>query len=344
MYFKEITFYDAYDFYKKREIELVDRAKLNGNKLKRSDVWRLNYYKKPYLLLQSNEVILDRFTDVLSNTHEISSEGKIFLTGMSKNGPNFYALQTEVLEETNWRGVLSKNSMVGRTRDLNEYFLEGNPPGMKMFNSQTKFKRDWLIKFSQRQFIDEMYKFGRIRVCPASYYSKGSHIKAVKDFETTRKFNLTAIDEALKGYQEISFCGVNLKIVNGVVPLNYKLDDYYLYCLCSEISRRMPTDFEADAALVIKNKPKFLKRFKTAILKKLYDWEFNESNVYYYDPFKDIPQNNQLEFWKHLSYAYQKEHRCVVKPTTKGYRETKLSPIFLELGSLSDISEVVYSC
>ena len=117
------------------------------------------------------------------------------------------------------------------------------------------------------------------------------------------------------------------------------MDDYFLFCTCTDISRRMPTDFEADAALIIKDKMAFIDRLRKAFAQQYPHWQFLEGNVYYYDPFNDIPKDMNQEFWKHISFSYQKEHRCVLRPKRK--EEGELQAFFVELGSLEDISEMV---
>ena len=184
-----------------------------------------------------------------------------------------------------------------------------------------------------------MYKYGRFRISPASYYAKGSHIRAVKDLETARNYRLKAINDILKGNSSFDFQGQKIEIKNGVVPIEFSMNDYYLFCTCKEINRRMPTDFEADSVLIIKNKKEFIERLKDEMLISYPDWEFLERDVYYYDPYNDLPTDPNQEFYKHLAYAYQKEHRCILRP--KRPTSETLKAFFVEIGSLEDIAEVV---
>jgi hypothetical protein len=73
------------------------------------------------------------------------------------------------------------------------------------------------------------------------------------------------------------------------------------------------------------------------------NWEFSEGEVYYFDPYNDVPQVDKLEFWKPFSYAYQKEYRCVVRSKNALDQKLRLAPVYVELGSLEDIAEVVTS-
>ena len=330
-----------YEWFKQRERELEQEAQKNDGQLSRSDCWRYHYYKHPYLLLEKDDVVEERFVDVFSNAVDITVEGKISPAPMMTKEGRFSILFTELLEETGSRGILTQDVIANATQQISSYFDGGVPLGVRMFGERTHIKDEWLVKYSKKQYVEEMYKYGRLRIAPASEYAKGSHLKAVKDFETVRGFKLKALEYVLQGKSEISFRGQSLPIENGVVPLKFITNDYYLFSTCTEIDRRMPTDFEADAALIIKDRKAFIELLRAASFKKNSGWEFLEAEVYYYDPYNDIPKDQDLSFWKHFSYAYQKEHRCVFRPKNSPYEATKLEPFFLELGPLDNISEVV---
>jgi hypothetical protein len=74
-------------------------------------------------------------------------------------------------------------------------------------------------------------------------------------------------------------------------------------------------------------------------MRKLPDWEFLEGEVYYFDPYNDVPRDRNQEFWKHISYSYQKEHRCVLRPRVR--QDRMLTPLFVEIGALDSISEMI---
>lgn len=331
----------VYEWFRQREEELQRIAGNRGGKLPKHDWWRVAYYRQPYLLLESDDVIFDRFVDVFSNGLDITSEGKIAPTPMMANEGRMARLFTELIEETNWRGILTQDSIQKANEQVKSYFADGLPPGVKMFKDRTEVTGSWLLKFSKKKYVTEMYKFGRLRISPASYYAKGSHIQAVKDLETARNYRLKAINEVLEGRSSIEFKGRTIPITNGIVPLKFMMDDYYLFSTCKEINRRMPTDFDSDAALVIKDKSAFIHRLRKALIHQFPGWEFLEGEVYYFDPYNDVPKDPHQEFWKHISYAYQKEHRCVLR--SRQPQSDTLLPFFVELGPLDDISEIITS-
>jgi len=331
----------VYEWFKQREKELHAEAAKNEGKLEKHNIWRLSYYNHPYLILEEDNIIKERFIDVFNNCVDINDEGKITPSPAMEDDGRFSRIFTEIIEETNWRGILTNNNMFDATDQIRTYYKDGTPIGVHAFKKYTNDNGQWLLKFSKKQYVDEMFRFGRFRISPASYYARGSHLRAVKDLETARDYKLKALSEVLEGKKEIEYNGQKIPIIRGTVPIQFMMDDYYLFSTCKEISRRLPTDFESDAVLLIKDKLAFIERLKTALLAKLPGWEFLEGGVYYFDPYNDIPKDINQEFWKHFTFAYQKEHRCILRPRQLQNNFKQLSPFFVEIGALDDISEMV---
>lgn len=283
--------FEPYQFYKQRENELADEASKNGNKLPRHQIWRREYYHYPYFILETDENIVERFSDLMVNIVDISRECKIVPTPGMQNDARFARFFTEIIEETNWRGVLTKDVARNATNPIGAYFKDGTPLGCRMFGDREHIPGKWIVKYSKSQYVKDMLDFGRFRISPASEYSKGSYIKAIKDLETARPYKLKALSDLLKGRDTIEAQGMKMKIQNGFIPCEFMIDDYFLFSSCKEIDRRMPTDFEADAALVVKSKAEFVKRLKKAMLQQFPTWCFSEGEVYYYDPYNDIPRD-----------------------------------------------------
>jgi hypothetical protein len=76
------------------------------------------------------------------------------------------------------------------------------------------------------------------------------------------------------------------------------------------------------------------------VRQQLPGWHATVNAVEYYDPLLVTPGEVDVLTCKHFRYAYQKEVRVAWLPP--GPIQT-LEPIFVELGSLSDIAEVLYS-
>ena len=330
----------TYEWFKECIREYDAKREKNGGKLSMHDWWRYSYYKSPYLLLETNEAIIDRFTDIFTNSLDISSDGKITPTPMMEDDHRFARLFTEIIEETNWRRILNKNSMSVAKSQLNAYFDNGAPVGVALLNGISDDCSNCLLKFSKSGYVQDMYDRGRFKISPASYYSKGSHLRAIQDLETVRSYKLKGIDEVINGSRIFEFQGQRIEIQNGVVPIEYSIGDYYLFSTCQRVSRRMPTDFDSDAVLIVRDKGAFIDRIKFELEISWPNWEFLEREVYYYDPYNDLPTDSDQEFHKHMSYAYQKEHRCIIRPRMRIGRTPRLEPFYIELGALTDIAEM----
>ncbi len=332
----------TFDWFSERARELEKQSVKNGG-LPRHEIWRGEYYSNPYLLLETDETILVRFADIFTNSLDLSIDGKITITPTLEQDGRLSRFFTEIIEETNWRGILNKGSMQPAFEKINPYFKDGEPLGIRMFRTLPKEQENHLFKFSNKEFVEDMYKYGRFRISPASYYSKGSHIRAVKDLETQRHYRLKAINEVVSGLSSLEIEGHRIDIINGVVPIDFHIDDYYLFSTCNELSRRMPTDFESDAVLIIKDRKEFINRIETELLISFPDWEFLENDVYYYDSYNDLPKDQNQEFYKHISYSYQKEHRSIIRSKISRQTKERLEPFFIDLGALDDICDVIYA-
>ena len=331
--------YGAYQFYKEREKELEKHSKIKGGRLQRQDVWLKEYYNSPYLLLANDAEIEDRFADILVNHWYLTNEGQFAFLSEDAINRRFLRMFSEVIQETNWRGLLQPNFARAAKDQLQAYHRDGLPIGCQMFGKRNRISPNTLVKFSDARYISEMSKFGRFRISPASEYGKNNYIKAIKDFERVRSFKIGALNEWLKGNRSIFVQGNEMEIKNGSIAVQIIVDDYYLFSTCEEIDRRMPTDFASNGAFIIKNKAEFIRRLEVALLAENPSFKFFEDPVYYYDPYIDIPNQQNLQFWKPIGFSYQKEHRCVLQPPYGQIGE--LRPFFVELGSLEDISEIV---
>jgi len=165
-----------YDWFSQRLSELERGASENGGKLSKDDIWRAKYYVNPYMLLEPDDVILERFNDIFTNCLDLSIEGKIIPTPMIENNERLSKFLTQIIEETNLRGILHRGSMQPAYEQINSYFENGTPLGASMFKDFSSQPINHLFKFSKKEFVHDMYKYGRFRISPASYYSKGNHL------------------------------------------------------------------------------------------------------------------------------------------------------------------------
>ena len=319
------------------EIEALDATK---GGVPRHEYWRYEYYRNPYLLLVTDTELRQRFIDLHGNVVGLTEEGKIAPDPQVFEKKDIIASGwTQAVEALNARGGLSQDLISDANREISKYFESGLPPGVQLFSGRPRILANSVVKFSKREFLEPMRNLGRIRLVPASFYSRGSLLKSMKDFELERMCRIPAVRDALRGETAIVYNGMRMPIEHGAITLTFDVaNDYYLFSTCTELDRRMPTDFQADAALIIKDIAKFEFQFKRAFLRQFGRSQIMGAAVRYYDPYRAIPTQTPPEFWKHFSYSYQKEYRLVARPM-----EASISPdpVFLEIGSMEGYSEIV---
>jgi len=101
----------------------------------------------------------------------------------------------------------------------------------------------------------------------------------------------------------------------------------------------MPTDFDADAAIVIRDPKLFLKRLTNSFLAQRTGWLRAMGTVTYYDPYRDYSKFRIPEMAKHFGYAYQKEFRIAFRSPEKV--AASLEPLFLSIGPMSDYADLI---
>ncbi|MBH0010465.1 hypothetical protein I6F66_00005 [Pseudoalteromonas sp. NZS100_1] len=281
----------------------INKLQLKTARLSATEQWQLDYCKSPYLFLEEKNTILERLSDIFTNSLDIDAKGEISFKPLIENEHRLARIFTEVFFEAQGKGILDGGPNKQSLEQINAYYKNGEPIGIKMFDeSFPNLSDNSLVKFSQKEFINDMHQLGRFRISPASFYKQGSLLKAIKDLEMNRNYRIKAIKEAIRGEQFVDFNAGKAEIINGIIPIEIIMNDYFLFSSCKNISRRMPTDFDANSALIIKDKKQFIERFKNKLLTKHPGWEFIEKDVYYYDPYNDLPTEFNQEFCKHLSY------------------------------------------
>lgn len=322
-------------------IFLDAKIKANGGRSNLSQQVALNYFNKPYLFFETDEELKQRAYDAANNVQYLGEGGKIEVRSLLDEYW-FRTWQTfqDTLEEMRRRNIHHREIM-SDGRKFCQYFTNGEPVGIKLLNGVefAPFKK--LLKFSRHDYVEGMLKFGRFRIAPASSYDTPAYNVAMADVEIERSYRVSFISEYINGDEFIEIKGKMIPISQGYLPVGFPLPDYYLFSTCGVPERRMPTDFDADAALLIHRPDEFMSRMKAALHRVYPTWQFAERPVKYYDNYKDLPTDQDQEFCKDFKFAYQSEHRIVVRPN--GIRHyTKLEPFFVELGDLSDIAEALH--
>ena len=335
---RDMDFLPRLNFFKEKLQRLEQEAKSNSGKMRSQDSWAAIYFRDPYMIRLTEAQLFERFCDIYSNLVEIDETGKLTPKPMRLNDDALLRKWTHLLEETGSRGGIKESLVAAANEQLQAYFADGAPPGVRLFSGVQRPKSPFLVKFSKKEFIEKMYYSGEIRVSPASLYSDGSLLHAMQDLETKRNYTIPAYNNLMEGQKSVELDGTLYDITQSDPSVSLEVPNYFLYSLCADTDRRMPTDFQSDAALVIKDKRKFLRRFLGALAQKLPGWKTLTGAVSYYDPLLDFQRYHPPEMTKHIRFHYQKEFRILAK--TKKVNTRNLEPFFVSIGSMQDYSEI----
>ncbi|MDP3657629.1 MAG: hypothetical protein Q8R45_11760 [Brevundimonas sp.] len=313
------------------------KSENDEGRLKLHEVWRHEYLRDPYLLGATDERLAARFRDIFINQTELGDNALIGM--LPVNTTDLMRKFTHLLEEYGARGGEPPSEVIVAARTpLLKYFENGPPIAVKMFEGYRAPQSRYLVKYGQREFLEPMLKHGRIRICQASHYNDNTHNAAVRDDEISRIFCFSTYEERLKEISHIPVQGHRIPIEDDDIVLPVEMNDYYLFSLCDDIYYRMPTDFGADAALVIKDPDQFLQRVISAFLLLRPDWEPLFGPVTYYDPYRDYTAWKTPEMAKPFGYAYQREFRIAFRARQRS--KGPLAPEFLEIGPMTDFAEL----
>lgn len=330
---------DRLGWYNLRRTELQEKLDAAGG-IARHDFWRLEYYRDPYLVLISDAELKQRFFDVFQNMEEFDERGRLGIDRrlIENRDETLLSAYTHLMEEDQSRfGGFRQELLEEAQKRMQRWRQDGEMLGVTMFRGKPIKLRGSIIKFTKKRFAQEMMENGTMQLSRATYYAERSLLKSMRDKETTREFRIPALQAAFSGHRFASVEGNVVPIEGGAANWQHTIQDYYLYSTCLELDRRMPSDFEADAAVVINDRRRFVHSLKKAFKKHFGQSDVVSGEVVYYDPFRP-PEIKNLEFMKHFAFAYQREFRVVARPVS-GICEPK--QVILKLGSMQEYCELI---
>lgn len=321
-----------------RRAHFEQKAQIPPERLVRHEVWRHNYLADPYLLGAPDDRVAKRFADIFINVTELDPNGKLGMHDVRKDD-TWTQKFTHMIEEYGSRGGTPFDVVRNARAPIMRYFENGDPIALKLFDGYQAPGTPFLVKYGKQHFLEPMLAEGRIRVCPASFYNNPSHLASVQDDEISRTFFIPTYKERLAGQHELEFQGHTIKFGEDDIVLPVVCSDYYLFSLCDHIYYRMPTDFDADAALIIRDPALFTQRLISSFLAQQPDWAPLHGPVTYYDPYRDYTKIRVPEMTKHFGYSYQREVRIAFQATRP--MRSPLEPVFLKIGPMSDFAELL---
>ena len=197
--------------------------------------------------------------------------------------------------------------------------------------------RDVFLRFGKPEHMTVLFEEGRLRVQPASEYSKPDHTGAVRDDELALEVSLyltrDTIRQVVKNPQDVPE-DLDWKRVDFRFS---RPNDFWLYCVSSSVESRLFVDFNASACVIIREGEEFRRRLLAAGAALFPGARARDGNAIYIDPLRPRTARIDVPMSKHFKYAYQAEHRFIWEPASTA----PLAYKDLELGSLKDIAELV---
>ncbi|MER9299649.1 hypothetical protein NKI38_24580 [Mesorhizobium sp. M0621] len=297
-------------------------------------LWRQEYLKNRYLLTTSIEDLEGRMCDIFDNIMALDWDSWKYKPDITIDGGIYYSLphldffkmMIEVAYEGELRGrdVIKANDK-RKIIDAEKALIEQKwavrhelRTSNKTFSTAYR-KPEKIFRFSAKEFNSSLLHSGKLRFSPSLAYADGALLPAQFDNEN------------------------QVHVSNGGY---YELESEFWVCSFSCVYElRMYAEFNADSCLVIQDVEEFKRRAVQSIHRHNSDNEDDVlaravfSPVVYYDPYKtvDVESANEIHFLKHFRYAYQREFRAILMPK----RTRPSTPVFLNLGPLTDIAELV---
>jgi hypothetical protein len=305
---------------------------------KKPDRWqavRSDYRRDRFMRDLPEEQLARRIADIVSNSTGVNEAGLITPAPLDDVLGYWFDRLTEATEE-----LAIRFGPFPAGLDRPAMRLSGLPGSLDVRNlrrpaqlaSSRRIAGSVLVKYGKLKYLRTTLTEGRIRIAPASTYADASLNVAIQADELSEQIQFEA---PVEGTPPPSLLNppTHVRVLTTLrFPTNY-----YVYCLSRTLSLRLLYDFEADACLIVHDPKEFSRRLLAGVREHT-QWTPSSGSVNYFDPLQVQPGQVRLPIAKHFRYAYQQEHRFVWLPPS---RMEALDPLFVELGSLEDIAEIV---
>jgi hypothetical protein len=306
--------------------------------LRRQDHWRRNYYRFPYMVGSPFSAVRQRFIDTFINSEDMNAQGQIIPRMDAENNYRLSEKWAHALEEIGMRGGIPLDTNEEIQAQLGSYYSNGRPTGQIIFDGYESPATPILVKYSKRKYLQDMLRCGMVRICPASSYSASMHNYAIRDSELTREFIIPTFRERLRGETQTKYEGRQIVFGTSDLVISVTSSDFYAYCLSDSIYYRLPDDFDADAALVIRDPRRFVHAVRSAFRKLMRGFRAYSGPVDYYDPYTDYGRVRIPEMCKHFRYSYQREYRIAFIPGQSHI--VPVDTVVLNIGSMVDYADL----
>ena len=251
----------------------------------------------------TEEQLCGRYASLLENTIEFNDSGSAFV---ARSALPYWSKRLCWTEEE-----LRLRSLTERIAELQQRELARPRPRVAAARSlwssiEIPEFGSYILKFGQRQHVEEMLSKGRFRVAPAAWYNDPSLNPALRDNELVAQVFFprgSRLSVKIEGeYQEIP----------GIVgPLchNRHCENFYVFCAAGRFDPRLFDEFQADACLLVRD----LQDFGLALIRGCASvagmTQAAHGSVHYLDPLHPDEAVHLVEMTNDFRYEYLKEWR-----------------------------------
>lgn len=312
-----------------------------GKPMPRHEMWRAAYRHDRYLKALTQLELNRRFRDLVRNFLILTPDAKIGVPPMSPDGIEWWVLMTQALEEFQLTYGPYPAGFTGEVHREEKFPDLAGALAKKAASALAARglkSREVFLKYGKPEHMAMLLEDGRLRVQPASEYSKPDHNGAVRDDELALEVTLYLTQNTIRNVV-INPQDVPDDLEGKRIDFRFsRPNDFWLYCVSSSVESRLFVDFNAEACVIIRDRNEFRRRLLAAGATAFPAARGRDGAAVYIDPVRPCSARIDIPMSKHFKYSYQLEHRFIwelpLSSSPIAYKD-------LELGSLRDIADLV---
>lgn len=294
-----------------------------------------------YLSSMPDSALSERLVHLMNNCVRLDHRSMVQLSAVDQ--PDIFARLLDTFAETTLRhGSVqagqnpeawkrSNNAMISPSEAVAEKAIK--------LKSLVAGEKGYLLRFSSFEFMNDLVRNGGVFLQSASVYKNQENISVRDDELKLTLVRYLSAKAALSISDE--FGGPSAMREARSIEYSITAPDFLTLCLTDSINYRMISDWNAEAAAIIRDPNEFFERLRGAS-QKLHteNHGLEKGKVRYIDPYFESYakiQSEDLPFCKHFKFSYQREFRYVIRNSQKIENADRK----IYLGDLSDIATLV---
>jgi hypothetical protein len=288
------------------------------------DFWEFQYELYRYLGGISDDELRLRYLSILRNMQSfISAQRNVIPIRMFLSSWYWYRKE----HQTRYDFALRKLDLPCELQSSSKSISAVAGPGPCVPNGTEP-----LFRYSKLEHLVSMARAGTVRLSPAHCFTHLEEDMARRDDELNKHSFLP------RAYSKVTTVdGRNIPL-NGDIRRTVSQPNYFMLCTSRAWDTSLFESFEANPCAVVRKPQELAMRLEAASKSKLAGWYFHHGPVTYFDPYENPLEGRVFEAatCKDFRFAYQQEYRFIWVLGEHNATE----PIFLDVGSLTDITEI----